>query len=228
METSLPEAEKLKIKLPNDALLKSGHVYILLRGIDDIYYPVGIKTKYFNKTDFNLFSNIKNNISKSNIATNINNAVSHLIDAAIEFNQEAKTKAVKELNENVYVGELMFSIESSESLMNDGIEDIPFETQYKIVINKIDNAKERVRIVVGTKSSLKMTINADLTASSHTGDIVYRDKQTLSNEIISALYKFNLPLQINASKLKDRDYINDIINADILETNLISPIVANN
>jgi hypothetical protein len=228
METSLPEAEKLKIKLPNDALLKSGHVYILLRGIDDIYYPVGIKTKYFNKTDFNLFSNIKNNISKSNIATNINNAVSHLIDAAIEFNQEAKTKAVKELNENVYVGELMFSIESSESLMNDGIEDIPFETQYKIVINKIDNAKERVRIVVGTKSSLKMTINADLTASSHTGDIVYRDKQTLSNEIISALYKFNLPLQINASKLKDRDYINDIINADILETNLISPIIANN
>lgn len=217
MKSNLPQQLKDRIALPRESLKRSGGIYLLLRGLESIYYPVKLATEFFSKENFSRIFKSPELLKNNKTASAISEAVDELIEAAYTENLDRRTDAVKLLNEVLYVGNVMFSIETSTSFPANGANTI--EKKVYLVINRKDS-KDRNRIQV----SQKLIEQAP----------EYTSKEKLKSTVLDALMSLNLHLQVDMRQISQstdknaQEYIQQAISDGLFSSELTEARIANN
>lgn len=210
----------------SDVSDKEGRLYLLIPNAARKYSPVAVRVKHFNESEFNL-----NDVTVSNtpIGKSIIEAITNLASAS---SQEEVSAAAQLLERYLYFKDVMIARFSKSA--GDGIviskkvrkPDGSYET---IIINDKEYIKEEKHTIYFTTSKRSTEIGgivydtAALTDLGYTGDLgVLKDFNSIYNEILSVLTKFNLPLQVSEKSINSGNYNKAIVNSNILTSNITS------
>lgn len=224
--------DRLIIK-PVDMAQKEGRLYLLVPNAAGTYSPVAVRVKHFNTKEFNL-NDIT--IAATPIGKEINSVIDRLADSK---DNDDVTKVLKDLNDVLYARDL--HIDYFSSPQGEGIRIVKVqrdENGDEVYVTNKEGKKVRVEersIIYFQSSKSKVEYGgmeftrevAEKSVKEGTLDPSIldsfgqqRDIADIRKDILNALLRHNLPLQVSASKINDSGYNNKIIKSNILTSNL--------
>lgn len=224
--------DRLIIK-PVDMTQKEGRLYLLIPNAAGTYSPAAVRVKHFNTQEFNLDDAT---VAATPIGKKINSVIDKLANST---NDDDITNVLKDLNDVLYARDL--HIDYFSSPQGEGIRIVKVQRDANgDEIYETNNKGERVRkedksIIYYQNSKSSITYNgmyfsretAERSVKEGTLDPSVlglfgqpRDISDIKKDILNALLRHNLPLQVNASKINDSGYNNRVIKSNILTSNL--------
>lgn len=224
--------DRLIIK-PVDMAQKEGRLYLLIPNAAGTYSPVAVRVKHFNVKEFNINDAT---VAATPIGKEINSVIDRLADSK---DNDDVTKVLKDLNDVLYARDL--HIDYFSSPQGEGIRIVKVQRDENgnelYVTNKegkkvrveersviyFQNSKSKVEYggmeftrEVAEKSVKEGTLDPSILDSFGQP----RDIADTRKDILNALLRHNLPLQVSASKINDSGYNNRAIKSNILTSNL--------
>lgn len=224
--------DRLIIK-PVDMTQKEGRLYLLIPNAAGTYSPAAVRVKHFNTQEFNLDDTT---VAATPIGKKINSVIDKLANST---NDDDITNVLKDLNDVLYARDL--HIDYFSSPQGEGIRIVKVQRDANgDEIYETNNKGERVRkedksIIYYQNSKSSITYNgmyfsretAERSVKEGTLDPSVlglfgqpRDISDIKKDILNALLRHNLPLQVSASKINDSGYNNRVIKSNILTSNL--------
>lgn len=224
--------DRLIIK-PVDMAQKEGRLYLLIPNAAGTYSPVAVRVKHFNKQEFNLDDAT---VAATPIGKEINSVIDRLADSK---DNDDVTKVLKDLNDVLYARDL--HIDYFSSPQGEGIRIVKVqrdENGNEVYVTNKEGKKVRVEersIIYFQNSKSKVEYGgmeftrevAEKSVKEGTLDPSIldsfgqpRDITDIRKDIFNALLRYNLPLQVSASKINDSGYNNRAIKSNILTSNL--------
>ena len=224
--------DRLIIK-PVDMAQKEGRLYLLIPNAAGTYSPVAVRVKHFNKQEFNLDDAT---VAATSIGKEINSVIDRLADSK---DNDDVTKVLKDLNDVLYARDL--HIDYFSSPQGEGIRIVKVqrdENGNEVYVTNKEGKKVRVEersIIYFQSSKSKVEYGgmeftrevAEKSVKEGTLDPSIldsfgqpRDIADIRKDILNALLRYNLPLQVSASKINDSGYNNRAIKSNILTSNL--------
>lgn len=211
--STIPEELIVPIK---QEVNREGRLYMLTKGADGKYYPVLIKTKRFNSTDFNLDDNL-------NKDTSVYKRIKALAIKLAEATSEEQVTAVRNLLDNdIYLADFHIKY-TKEGLTigkeNTGKQDTIIPT-YKD--GKTPTVVKLVQVADGEPSNI---IRPDNEANKRTSEEVANDILKVINDLGTYLQVDKSQLNSKGiaaidSKLGNLTYNEQVINDDLLYSNI--------
>lgn len=205
----------IKSKIVTTKKLKVGSMYLLIPLSNDKYRAIPIRAKKFNRENFNIDDiSFKNTYVYKTLVNNLNNIVDTIIKTnGDKSNWSNKTKDQKikdfvqyinnintvlnisDINISPFYGKKGFGITLSKNLRNS---------------NNTIKRDRNDKILVGDFKNIYFN-----------GFEGIKSINTIVNDIISALYEYDLYMQLNIKNINNGSYNTDIINSGSLYTNII-------
>lgn len=218
---------------PNNMAGKEGRLYLLIPNAAGTYSPAAVRVKHFNSQEFNLDDAT---VSSTLICRDINRAIEKLAESK---SNDDVTLAMKDLSKLLYTGDIHIDYFSSDK--GDGIRIVKVQRDstgaeiYETNSNG-DKVRKEDKGVIYFQNRPKTVTYDDLEYSvsdaekfAREGIIPIevldllgqpRDTADIRKDIINTLFRFNLPIQINASGINKSGYNNRVIKSNILTSNL--------
>lgn len=208
--------DNLVIK-PSDITSKDGRMYLLIPNASGKYFPVAVRVKHFNTTEFNPNDVV---IQNTQMFKNINKAIEELADS---HNEEDLGNAVKTLAQNLYNGNLHIDWFTSDK--GDGIRFTKVERDSNG--NEIYEEKDGKRVRRETSKVVFLAEKDSNYLGSFIGDggltqieQPTKERDAIIKEITDALLSFNLPIQVNSGMINRGGYNSMLIGSGILTSNI--------
>lgn len=226
--------DSLVIK-PVDVADKEGRLYLLIPNAAGTYSPVAVRVKHFNAQEFNPNDAT---VASTNACESIVGAIERL---ATSDSDEDVTKVVTELSEYLYLGkglpaERDINISWFDAAAGSGIviskklknPDGSYITYEENGTTRIKEDHVSVYFQTNKKNIQHESIpgiHIDVGAAKNAGMDVSsagqpRSTEDIKNDIINVLLKFNPPLQVRLSNINKGTYNTDIIESNILTSNI--------
>ena len=220
-----------EVENPKNISDKEGRLYLIIPNAKGKYSVAGVRIKHFNKEEFDI---TQPTISDTTVGKSLLSAIKKL--ANVE-NDAERGEAAKALGSVLYDGDLHINLldsagkEISEKNNNLGARPSAIKLSKILrdkngralteVVNGETRVKDEVKTISlnekGWDSSTEFVIRGE-------GDIKTapdrRSEDVLVEEIINALMEFNLPLQVDSSKLNQQGYNASLINSGVLVSNI--------
>ena len=209
---------------PVDMSQKEGRLYLLIPNGAGKYSPAAVRVKHFNNEEFNLNDS---SVSSTAIGEDIKNAITRL---STSTSQDDVSAAMQDLAQDLYMQDVMvnwFDSRAGSGITISKKVRKPDGTYEKVIIEGKEQIKEdkyNVYFSTSSKSAEIGGISFDVTALEQLGDTsalgVPKDPNTIYNEILNTLTKFNLPLQVSTKRINEGAYNNRLISSNILTSNI--------
>lgn len=223
MDTNGKVADNLIIK-PLSMAKKEGRLYLLIPNATGTYSPVALRVKHFNAAEFNLSDAT---VANTLVGQSLNTAIDMLATAVTEQDFHDARVALGQVLYNRDLIITTFSSEKGKGIVLSHKKRNP-DGSYKMVkINGRDYVEEqKFSIYYNEKAPSTqiggITISADameaLGGEAESGEA--RDTEVVKREITEALMKFNLPIQVDVSRINTTGYNNSLIFSDVISSNL--------
>lgn len=210
---------------PKDMSNKEGRMYLLIPNAAGTYSPVAIRVKHFNTTEFNP-EDIE--VQETEVFKNIQGAIR---DLANSLSDQDLKEAVSTLGRYLYKGDLHIDWIASKKGPAIKFTKVYRDAQGKEIYDEINGErrrKENSKIVFLTEKW-----DSDMVGSI-TGDHEIKlvpDRKNLDEvvkEITEVLLGFNLPIQVNLGQLNEGNYNNELIQSNVLTSNISEATVKSN
>lgn len=209
---------------PVDMSQKEGRLYLLIPNGAGKYSPAAVRVKHFNNEEFNLNDS---SVSSTAIGEDIKNAITRL---STSTSQDDVSAAMQDLAQDLYMQDVMvnwFDSRAGSGITISKKVRKPDSTYEKVIIEGKEQIKEdkyNIYFSTSSKSAEIGGISFDVTALEQLGDTsalgVPKDPNTIYNEILNTLTKFNLPLQVSTKRINEGAYNNRLISSNILTSNI--------
>lgn len=216
-------ADNLIIK-PMD-MSKEGRLYLLVPNGAGKYSPVAVRVKHFNDEEFNL--NDKE-IAETPLGKSIIGGINKLVQST---SQDDVSNAMKDLAKNLHLQDVIITWfegnKGSGIVISKKVKNADGSYKKTTINGKEQIVEEKTDIYFNTKAGVINTggleIEGDAAAqlgidTSDTGKP--KDSDAIYNEILNALLKLNVPLQVSARRINDGAYNARLINSNILTSNI--------
>lgn len=217
--------DRLIIK-PVDMAQKEGRLYLLIPNAAGTYSPAAVRVKHFNNQEFNLDDAT---VANTPMGKSIAQAIDRLTSAT---SQDDVSIAMKDLAQDIYLQDVMvtwFDADAGSGIVvgkkirkSDG-------TYEMTTINGQEHIKEEKTSIYfqSSRKSAELSPGIEFTAEA-AKDIKAdlssygqpRDVADIRRDILNTLLKYNLPLQVSASRINETGYNNRVIKSNILTSNL--------
>lgn len=207
---------------------KNGRMYLLLKDIRGDYRPASVRVKHFNIEEFNP-NDI--NIRETSRYKNIDKAINKLIDdiTTDEFIKALSSEDTNKKSIDNTIIEAKKSLEQEIFLGNTRIDVLhnTFGSTLVFSHRELDNKGETV--LVEKKVNLDINNGVDTLGEIGAGntfeaidnsDIVATNIANIKLNTLNALLDLNLPLQVDLSQLNNKNYNDELINSNILTSNI--------
>lgn len=216
--------DRLIIK-PVDMAQKEGRLYLLIPNAAGTYSPAAVRVKHFNNQEFNLDDAT---VANTPIGRGISEALDRLADAA---SQDDVSVAMKELAQDIYMQDVMvtwFDAKAGSGIVISRKVRKPDGTYEMVTINGQEQIKEDKYTIYyqGSKKSIEINgLEYTYDAAKDAGvDMSLfgqpRDASEIRRDILNTILRFNLPIQVSASKINNSGYNNRVIKSNVLTSNL--------
>ena len=216
--------DRLIIK-PADMAHKEGRLYLLIPNAAGTYSPAAVRVKHFNTQEFNLADAT---VANTPVGKGINEALDRLADAA---SQDDVSIAMKELAQDIYMQDVMitwFDAKAGSGIVVSKKVRKPDGTYEMVTINGQEQIKEEKTTIYFQSSKKSAIINGmeiDIEAAKEMGADLSpfgqpRDTADIRKDILNTIFRYNLPLQVDASMINKSSYNNRLIKSNILTSNL--------
>lgn len=225
--------DRLIIK-PVDMANKEGRLYLLIPNAAGTYSPVAVRVKHFNTKEFNL-----NDATVAN--TSVGKSITQAIDKLANSMSNDDVKAVlRELSQVLYTRNIHIDFFSSPK--GEGIRLVKVERDTNGEEIYVENSKgertrkEDMKLVffqnsteaVTTESGLNITrddAEGEVRAGNMSASILnqgtqLRDIEDIKKDILNALLSFNLPIQVDVTKINTSGYNEGLISSNVLTSNI--------
>lgn len=211
---------------PVDMSQKDGRLYLLIPNAAGTYTPAAVRVKHFNNQEFNLGDAT---IAATPMGKSMNDAFTRLAEAT---GQDDVSSAVKDLAQDLYMQDVMvtwFDAAAGSGIVISKKVRKPDGTYEMTKINGQDQIKEDKQSIYFQSSKKSIEINGleySYEAAREAGNVDMslfgqpKAVEDIRNEILRAIMKFNLPLQVSTSKINTPGYNNRLIKSGILTSNL--------
>ena len=216
--------DRLIIK-PVDMSQKEGRLYLLIPNAAGTYSPAAVRVKHFNTQEFNLDDAT---VANTPIGRGINEALDRLADAT---SQDDVSVAMKELASDIYMQDIMvtwFDTKAGSGVVISRKVRKPDGTYEMVTINGQEQIKEDKYTIYYQGSKKSIEINGleytyDVAKDAGIDMSLFgqpRDTSEIKRDILNTILRFNLPIQVSASKINDSGYNNRVIKSNVLTSNL--------
>ena len=209
------DIKNLESKIANLTSTKIGHIYLLIPLSNDKYRAIPIRAKKFNRENFNIDNiSFKNTYVYKTLVNNLNNIVDTIIKTnGDKSNWSNKTKDQKIKDFVQYINNINTVLNISDINISPFYGKKGFGITLSKNLRNSDNTIKRDRndkILVGDFKNIYFN-----------GFEGIKSIDTIVNDIISALYEYDLYMQLNIKNINNESYNTDIINSGSLYTNII-------
>lgn len=211
-----------QVVMPFDMRNKEGRLFMLIPNGAGKYVPASIRVKHFNKNEFDLD---KTEINSTPIGKAIMEGFNQLARATTESD---KSKAVQILQTYLNFKDVLIDLvtdrDKGDALVLTKFVRNPDGTRAKTIYNGKEVDKRIDRTVYISKRPTEVEYNGMLLPSSmapNKDDITtFRDVNDILKELIESIYEFNVPIQVSLGKINSGNYNMDLVNSDVLTSNL--------
>lgn len=216
--------DRLIIK-PVDMAQKEGRLYLLIPNAAGTYSPAAVRVKHFNTQEFNLDDAT---VAATPIGKGINEALDKLANAT---SQDDVSIAMKELAQDIYMQDVMvtwFDAKAGSGIVVSKKVRKPDGTYEMVTINGQEQIKEEKTTIYYQSSRKSVEVNGleyTFEAAQAAGiDMSLfgqpRGLSEIRRDILNTILRYNLPLQVSASRINETGYNNKVIKSNILTSNL--------
>lgn len=216
--------DRLIIK-PVDMSQKEGRLYLLVPNGAGTYSLAAVRVRHFNTQEFNLADAT---VANTPIGKGINESLDRLADAT---SQDDVSIAMKELAQDIYMQDVMvtwFDAKAGSGIVVSKKVRKPDGTYEMVTINGQEQIKEEKTTIYYQSSKKAIEVNGleyTFEAAKDAGiDMSLfgqpRDPSEIRRDILDTILRYNLPLQVSASKINESSYNNRVIKSNILTSNL--------
>lgn len=198
---------------------KNGRLYILTKNANGKYSPIAIRTKHFNKNEFDINSI---ELSNSIYAKEIKESIRQLSE--VETNADIKD-AYSKLSRLLYLGDIHFDLVESTKGKFLRISKVEKDENGREIFVEKDEKQIRANnklITLVSNNSEVGTLDLSTGGTFIPVEPTIIDKNTVINNIINTLFSFNPPLQVDAGLINSTGYNKRIINSNIVSSNINS------
>ena len=205
----------IKSKIVTTKKLKVGSMYLLIPLSNNKYRAIPIRAKKFNRENFNIDDiSFQNTYVYKTLVNNLNNIVDTIIKTnGDKSNWSNKTKDQKIKDFVQYINNINTVLNISDINISPFYGKKGFGITLSKNLRNSDNTIKRDRndkILVGDFKNIYFN-----------GFEGIKSIDTIVNDIISALYEYDLYMQLNIKNINNGSYNTDIINSGSLYTNII-------
>ena len=201
------------IILPANMSNKNGATYILVQSGSGKYLPVALFTRHFNENEVN-FNDVTNS---SQYLKDFKEVIKRL---AYAEDKEDVAKAVDEISNFIHLGGININYSTSKSgdkFITFGKPKLDAEGNFIRVNGKIQNDETSITYSKVPEAVMTLVSNSEVKVNENQEV----DKEKVFNQIVSIFMSYNLPMQIDASRVNQASYNSYITNADILTSNAL-------
>lgn len=211
-----------QVVMPFDMRNKEGRLFMLIPNGAGKYVPASIRVKHFNKNEFDLD---KTEVNSTPIGKAIIEGLKQLARATTESD---KSKAVQILQTYLNFKDVLIDLvtdrDKGDALVLTKFVRNPDGTKAKTIYNGNEIDKRIDRTVYISERPTEVEYNGMLVPSSEApnkDDITtFRDVNDILKELIESIYEFNVPIQVSLGKINSGNYNMDLVNSDVLTSNL--------
>lgn len=203
---------------PIDITDREGSLYLRIKGANGKYYPAAVRVKRFNIREFDI-NDV--NVQGTKKYKNIKSSIETIYDGLLSGDEKLKTAGIGQLQTDLY---FQGNIYASLSKEINGVRYININNQIPDQNNKeLFHFSIPFETGLDSKTASTFTFTIENESGSAVGQKVPKD--VVVKNIMSKLQEFNPRFQVSGSKLNKGDYNKELLNSDILTTNLVAPYV---
>lgn len=211
-----------QVVMPFDMRNKEGRLFMLIPNGAGKYVPASIRVKHFNKNEFDLD---KTEVNSTPIGKAIMEGFNQLARATTESDRSKAVQILQTyLNFKDVLIDLVTDRDKGDALVLTKFVRNPDGTKAKTIYNGDEVDKRIDRTVYISERPTEVEYNGMLMPSSmapNKDDITtFRDVNDILKELIESIYEFNVPIQVSLGKINSGNYNMDLVNSDVLTSNL--------